>query len=94
MTKANSRGPAEGSGTFFRTIFMCFDWRILAGFGVIDLGLLAASPQLALDALPVELVLLCPITAAMMVRRMNGERRARASASEEDARSAAVGPTW
>ena len=58
MTTANSQGPAERSGTFLRTVFMCFDWRVLAGFGVLDLGLLAASPQLALDALPVELVLL------------------------------------
>jgi hypothetical protein len=71
---------------------MCFDWRVLAGFGVLDLGLLAASPQLALDALPVELVLLCPITAAMMVRRMNAERRARAAARAEDAPTAMVRP--
>ena len=92
MTAGNSRGPGDGSGTFLRTVFMCFDWRVLAGFGVLDLGLLAASPQLALDALPVELVLLCPITAAMMVRRMNAERRARAAASEEDAPGAMVRP--
>jgi hypothetical protein len=85
VTAGNSRVSADGSRTFLRTVFMCFDWRILAGFGVLDLGLLAASPQLALDALPVELVLLCPITAAIMVRRMNAERRARAAASEEDA---------
>jgi hypothetical protein len=92
VTADNSRGPADGSGTFLRTVFMCFDWRVLAGFGVLDLGLLAAPPQLALDALPVELVLLCPITAAMMVRRTNAERRARAAASEEAARPAAVRP--
>jgi hypothetical protein len=71
---------------------MCFDWRILAGFGVLDLGLLAASPHLALDALPVELVLLCPITAAKMALRMNAERRARAAASAEDAPPAMVRP--
>ena len=69
---------------------MCFDWRILAGFGVIDLGLLAASPQLALEALPVELVLLCPISAALMVRRMSAERRARVASGEEDAWPAAT----
>ena len=71
---------------------MCFDWRVLAGFGVLDLGLLAASPQLALDALPVEILLLCPITAAMMVRRTNAERRVRAAASAEDAPTAMVRP--
>jgi hypothetical protein len=92
VTAGDSRGSADGSGTFLRTVFMCFDWRVLAGFGVLDLGLLAASPQLALDALPVELVLLCPITAAMMVRRTNAERRARAAASKEDAATAMVRP--
>jgi hypothetical protein len=92
VTAGNSRRSADGSGTFLRTVFMCFDWRVLAGFGVLDLGLLAASPQLALDALPVELVLLCPITAAMMVWRTNAERRARAAASVEDAPTAMVRP--
>jgi hypothetical protein len=71
---------------------MCFDWRVLAGFGVLDLGLLAASPQLALDALPLEILLLCPITAAMMVRRTNAERRVRAAVSEEDSPTAIVRP--
>ncbi len=71
---------------------MCFDWRILAGFGVIDLGLLAASPQLALDALPVEFVLLCPISAALMVRRMAAERRALVASSAEDVRPSAMRP--
>ena len=92
MTAGDSRGSADGSGTFVRTVFMCFDWRVLAAFGVVDLGLLAASPQLALDALPVELVLLCPITAARMALRMSAERRARAAASEEDAPTAMVRP--
>ena len=92
MTADNSRGSADGRGTFLRTVFMCFDWRVLAGFGLLDLGLLAASPQLALDALPVELVLLCPITAARMVLRVNAERRARAAVSEEDAPRAMVRP--
>ena len=92
MTAANFRGSTDGSRRFLRTVFMCFDWRVLAGFGVLDLGLLVASPQLALDALPVELLLLCPITATMMVRRMNVERRARSAASEEAAHPAAVRP--
>ena len=58
----------------------------------------APSPQedilvqlaLALEALPVELVLLCPISAALMVRRMSAERRARVASSEEDAWPAAT----
>jgi hypothetical protein len=92
VTAGSSRGSADESGTFLRTVFMCFDWRVLVGFGVLDLGLLAASPQIALDALPVELVLLCPITVARMALRMSAERRARATASEEDALRAMVRP--
>ena len=92
MTEGDSRGRAGGRETFLRTVFMCFDWRVLAGFGVLDLGLLAASPQLAIDALPVELVLLCPITAAKMVWRVNTERRLRAAVSEEASPAAMVRP--
>ncbi len=92
MTAADSPGRADRSGTFLRTVLMCFDWRVLAGFGVLDLGLLVASPQLALDALPMELVLLCPITVAKMVWGVNAERRARAASSGEDAPTAVVRP--
>lgn len=88
MTADDSAGSADGRRPFLRTVFMCFDWRILAGFGVLDLGLLAVAPQLAIDALPVEVLLLCPITAAMMVRRMSAERRVRTAAQEVDAQPA------
>jgi hypothetical protein len=71
---------------------MCFDWRVLAGYGVLDLALLAASPQLALDLLPVELVLLCPITAAKMAWRVNTDRRLRSAVSEEASPAAMVRP--
>ena len=84
---------ADRSGSLLRTVFMCFDWRVLVAFGVLDLGLLVASPQLALEALPVELILLCPITAAKMLRSMNAERRARATASDVDAPTAVARPT-
>ncbi len=92
MTPSASGGPADTGKSFLRTVFMCFDWRVLAGFGVVDLGLFVASPQLALEALPVEIVLLCPITAVMMARRMSAERRAREVAREENARPVAVRP--
>jgi hypothetical protein len=92
VTPGNSRGHADAKGSFLRTVLMCFDWRVLAGFGVLDLGLLAVSPELALDALPVELVLLCPITAAKMVWGMKAEHRARAASSGEDAPPTMVRP--
>ena len=90
MTRDATTESAAIGRRFLRTVFMCFDWRILAGFAAVDLGLVAASPHLALDAIPVELVLLCPISAVTMVRRMNAERRARAASSEEDPRPAAA----
>ncbi|HVC76505.1 MAG TPA: hypothetical protein VND96_08310 [Candidatus Micrarchaeaceae archaeon] len=92
MTADNSRRAADEGGPFLRTVFMCFDWRVLVGFGVLDLGLLAVSPQLALDALPVELVLLCPITAAKIAWGMSSKRRTRAATSGGDALRAMVRP--
>jgi len=61
-------GP--GAPGFWRTVFMCFNWRILAGLGAVEAGLVVAMPQLAVPAIPVELALICPISMVLMAKRM------------------------
>ena len=56
-----------------RVLGVCLDWRVLAGLGAIALAIWLYAPQLLLAALPVLLVLACPISMGVMAWMMRGE---------------------
>lgn len=49
---------------------MCLNWKVLAGLAVVAVGLFVVAPQLALSALPILLVLACPLSMLFMMRGM------------------------
>ncbi|MGH3738755.1 MAG: DUF2933 domain-containing protein [Micromonosporaceae bacterium] len=49
----------------------CYDKRVLIGLGAIAVGVLVLYPQWALAALPVLVVLACPLSMLLMMRTMN-----------------------
>ncbi len=52
---------------------MCINWKVLAGLGVVALGLLAlGSPSLARAALPYLLSAVCPLSMLLMMKSMGG----------------------
>lgn len=51
---------------------MCFNWKVLAGLGAVGAGAYLLAPELALGALPLLLVLACPISMLLMMRGMQG----------------------
>src|SRR6266568_2908202 len=57
---------------------MCLDWRVLTGLGAVAVGIWLVAPQYVLGALPLLLVLACPLSmvamAVMMRGSMDGER--------------------
>ena len=55
---------------------MCLNWKVLVGLAVIAIGIGVAAPQLFFGALPVLLVLACPISMLFMMGRM-GKRQSR-----------------
>jgi len=56
-----------------RVLGVCLDWRVLAGLGAIALAIWLYAPQLLLAALPVLLVLACPISMGVMAWMMRGQ---------------------
>lgn len=48
---------------------MCLNWKVLAGLAVVGLGVALYAPGLALSALPLLLVLACPLSCLLMMRR-------------------------
>jgi hypothetical protein len=54
---------------------MCLNWKVLAGLGVVALGIFAVAPDLVLGALPLLLLAACPLSMVVMMwgmRNMGG----------------------
>ena len=52
----------------------CLNWKVLASIAVAGLGLWLLAPSLLASALPVMLILLCPLSMLLMMRGMNDRR--------------------
>jgi len=51
---------------------MCLDWRVLTGLGAVAVGIWLVAPQYVLGALPLLLVLACPLSMVAMALMMRG----------------------
>lgn len=51
---------------------MCFNWKVLAGLGVVGVGLYVVNPGLVLGALPFLLLAACPLSMLLMGKSMGG----------------------
>lgn len=69
---------------------MCLNWKVLAGLGVVAIGLWVIAPQLVLAALPLLLLAACPLSMALMAWTMRGKPAESAGSVEPSARVAAL----
>lgn len=67
---------------------MCFNWKVLAGLGVLGLGVFIVAPSLAWTALPLLLLAACPISMLFMMRGMQGGQCSHQPAPETQPRGA------
>lgn len=49
---------------------MCFDWRALTGLAVVGIGIWLVAPQLIAPAIPILVILICPLSILLMARMM------------------------
>jgi hypothetical protein len=64
-------------------IQMCLNWKVLAGLAVVGLTVWVVAPQLVLAALPLLLVVVCPLSMLVMMRGMAGKRNATIQMQED-----------
>lgn len=53
-------------------LHICLNWRVVAGLAVVGAGIWAVAPGLAWAALPILVVLACPLSMLFMMRGMGG----------------------
>ena len=63
---------------------MCLDWRVLTSLGLIAAGILVFAPQYFAAALPLLVVLVCPISMGVMFWMMRGQMRPARPSSPAD----------
>ncbi len=51
---------------------MCLNWKVIAGLAVVGAGIFAVAPDLALAALPILLLAICPLSMIFMMKGMQG----------------------
>lgn len=64
-----------------RALELCFDRRVLVGLGVLAAGIWLFAPQLLPAALPMLVLLACPLSMVLMMWMMRGEMGKPTSAS-------------
>jgi len=53
---------------------MCFNWKVIAGLSAVGLGIWVVAPSFVGAALPLLLVLACPLSMLFMMRSMGGSQ--------------------
>lgn len=59
--------------SLFKMLFLCLNWKVVAGLAVVALAVLVLVPQYLWVALPLLLVAACPLSMLFMMRGMHGE---------------------
>ena len=58
---------------------MCLSWKVLAGLAVVGLAVWVVAPQIVLAALPLLLIVVCPLSLLVMLGKMRGGQPAQAN---------------
>ena len=54
---------------------MCFNWKVIAALAVAGLGVVVFAPDVLGAALPLLLLVACPLSMVVMMRAMSGGNR-------------------
>ena len=81
--EATHESPRRNSP--LQMLFMCLNWRVVAGSAVVGVIVWAVAPQLLLGAIPLLIVAACPLSMLFMMRGMQGggSQKAMPPASEQ-----------
>ncbi|MDQ2995867.1 MAG: DUF2933 domain-containing protein [Chloroflexota bacterium] len=61
--------------SLLKKLHLCLDWKVVGGLAAIGLGVWIVAPKLVWAALPLLVVLACPLSMLFMMRGMGGRQR-------------------
>jgi Protein of unknown function (DUF2933) len=89
LTTANESTKAP-QASVMSGLHICLNWKVVAGLAVVGLGIWVVAPGLAWAALPILVVLACPLSMLFMLRGMGGGQCAVQPAQEQQMARAGV----
>ena len=84
ITPANKPAPGVWSSLLSR-FHLCLNWKVVVALGAIGVGIWAIAPGLLWAAVPVLVVLACPLSMLFMMRSMSGGQCATDTVQEQHA---------
>jgi hypothetical protein len=86
-SQVDARSPGESMNASQKSsmgrFHLCLNWNVVAGLAVLGLGIWVVAPNLVWAALPILVVLACPLSMLFMMRGMGGSQRAIPPESEQ-----------
>ena len=86
-SQVDARSPGESMNASQKSsmgrFHLCLNWNVVAGLAVLGLGIWVVAPNLVWAALPILVVLACPLSMLFMMRGMGGSQRAILPGSEQ-----------
>jgi hypothetical protein len=67
-----------------KMIKMCLNWKVLAALAAVGAGVYTVAPDLALAALPILLLAVCPLSMLFMMKGMEGTQGQQAPQEPDD----------
>ena len=64
-------------------LFMCLNWKVVAGLAVVGVIVWAVAPQFLVGAIPLLIVAACPLSMLLMMRGMQGKEKQVVSPPEQ-----------
>ncbi len=96
VQNAPASAPSSPLKAIVDCMQMCLNWKVLVGLATVALLIGVVAPQLLVSALPVLLVLACPLSMLFMIGRMSGGTRANdhCSACDTQEEQASIPTYW
>ncbi len=66
------RHESSKRASLLKMLFMCLNWKVVAGLAVVALAVVVVAPQYIWAALPLLIVVACPLSMLFMMRGMHG----------------------
>ena len=89
LTTANESTKAPQNSAM-GGLHICLNWKVVAGLAAVGLGIWVVAPSLVWAALPILVVLACPLSMLLMMRGMGSGQCAAQPAQEQQTVRASV----
>src|SRR5579863_8240106 len=73
--RAEPSAESPRRNSVLQMLFICLNWKVVAGLAVVGIIVWAIAPQFLVGAIPLLIVAACPLSMLLMMRGMQGKKK-------------------